>query len=175
MPTPDLEKIVERLNELQRQGVIGLHAIGGAFAFIFYAEPITTRDLDVFAELPTSPGGLILLDKLFEELHRRGYSSEGDAVLIEGFPVQFLPAPTPLVGEALLEARSVKVGRQKTRVFTAEHAVAVALQTNRATDRLKIEHLIESGREPLDERRLTTILKAHGLEERWKKFLEARR
>ena len=152
MPTPDLEKIVERLNGLQRQGVIGLHAIGGAFAFIFYAEPITTRDLDVF-----------------------GYSSEGDAVLIEGFPVQFLPAPTPLVREALLEARSVKVGRQKTRVFTAEHAVAVALQTNRATDRLKIEHLIESGREPLDERRLTAILKAHGLEERWKKFLEARR
>jgi len=64
--------------------------------------------------------------------------------------VQFLPAPTPLVGEALAEARTVEVGKQKTRVFTAEHAVAVALQTNRATDRLKIEHLLESGREPLD-------------------------
>ena len=59
-------------------------------------------------------------------------------MLIDGFPVQFLPAPTPLVQEAL----NVTVGQQKTRVFTAEHAVAVALQTNRATDRLKIEHLL---------------------------------
>lgn len=174
MPTPDLEKIIERLNDLQRRDVIGQHAIGGAFAFIFYAEPMTTRDLDVFAELPTS-GGLIVLDKLYEELHRLGYESEGDAVLIEGFPVQFLPAPTPLVHEALTEARTVEVGKQKTRVFSAEHAVAVALQTNRATDRLKIEHLLESGREPLDEARLEGILKAHGLEDRWKKFLETRR
>ena len=45
-----------------------------------------------------------MLDKLYEELHRLGYESQGDAVLIEGFPVQFLPAPTPLVHEALTEA-----------------------------------------------------------------------
>lgn len=174
MPAPDLEKIIEQLNDLQHRGVIGLHAIGGAFAFIFYAEPITTRDLDVFTELPES-GGLIVLDKLYDELHRLGYEPDGDAVLIEGFPVQFLPAPTPLVREAVAEARTVEVGKQKARVFTAEHAVAVALQTNRATDRLKIEHLLESGREPLDEKRLRTILKAHGLEERWNRFLEGRR
>src|SRR2546426_34891 len=85
------------------------------------------------------------------------------------------PAQTPVVHEALTEARTVEVGKQKTRVFSAEHAVAVALQTNRATDRLKIEHLLESGREPLDEARLEAILKAHGLEDRWKKFLETRR
>src|SRR5216683_4507375 len=110
MSTPDLEKIIERLNDLQSRGVIGLHAIGGAFAFIFYAEPIATRDLDVFAELPTSRG-LILLDKLYEELRRLGYQAEGDAVLIEGFPVQFLAPPTPLVREALVEARTVEVGK----------------------------------------------------------------
>jgi hypothetical protein len=174
MPTPDLERIIERLNDLQRRGVIGLYAIGGAFAFIFYAEPIATRDLDVFAEFPATRG-LIMLDKLYEELHRLGYEAEGDAVLIEGFPVQFLPAPTPLVQEALAEARTVEVGKQKSRVFTAEHAVAIALQTNRAKDRLKIEHLLESGRKPLDEGRLTAILKAYALEDRWKKFLETRR
>ena len=84
-------------------------------------------------------------------------------------------SPTGDGREALTEARTVEVGKQKTRVFSAEHAVAVALQTNRATDRLKIEHLLESGREPLDEARLAAILKAHGLEDRWKKFLETRR
>jgi hypothetical protein len=174
VPTPDLEKIVERLNGLQRRGVIGLHAIGGAFAFIFYAEPIQTRDLDVFAELPTGPGGLILLDKLYNELRELGYEPEGDAILIEGYPVQILPEPTPLVHEAVVEAQTVQVGGQQTRVFTAEHAVAVALQTNRAKDRLKIENLLETSYAPLDEGRLIVILRRHGLEERWKKFLEVR-
>src|SRR5256712_13467018 len=127
MPTPDLEKIIERQNDPQRRDVSGQHRIGAASALISYAEPMTTRDLDVFAELPTS-GGLIVLDKLYEELHRLGYESEGDAVLIEGFPVQFLPAPTPLVHEALTEARTVEVGKQKTRVLSGGHAVTVALQ-----------------------------------------------
>jgi hypothetical protein len=173
MASPDLEKIVERLNNLQRAGIIGLHAIGGAFAFIFYAEPINTRDLDVFAELPTV-GGLISLEKLYEDLRQAGCEVEGDAVLIEGFPVQILPAPTPLVEEAVAEAITVPIGAAQTRVFSAEHAVAVALQTNRPTDRLKIEHLLESGRKPLDEARLTDILRKHGLEERWTRFLAAR-
>lgn len=102
-----------------------------------------------------------------------GYDAEGDAILIEGFPVQILPEPTPLVHEAVAEARTVQVGTQQTRVFTPEHSIAVALQTNRPKDRLKIEHLRESAREPLDEARLAVILHKHGLEERWKKFLAA--
>lgn len=173
MASPDLEKIVDRLNNLQKAGIIGLHAIGGAFAFIFYAEPINTRDLDVFAELPTS-GGLISLEKLYEDLRRTGCEVEGDAVLIDGFPVQILPAPTPLVEEAVVKAITVPIGAGQTRVFSAEHAVAIALQTNRPTDRLKIEHLLESGRVPLDEARLTDILQRHGLEDRWVRFLAAR-
>jgi hypothetical protein len=170
VPEPDLEKIVERINDLQRTGVIGSYAIGGAFAFIFYAEPLNTRDLDIFAELPAERG-LIVLDKLFEELRRNGYEFKGDAVLIEGFPVQFLPAPTPLVHEAILAARTATVGEQETRVFSPEHAVAIALQTNRPTDRLKIEHLLETARQALDDGRLRVILRRHGLEERWERFI----
>jgi hypothetical protein len=173
MAGPDLEAIVERLNDLRRRGIIGPYAIGGAFAFIFYAEPINTRDLDVFTEMPLVDG-LILLDRLFDDLRRSGYALQGDSVLIEGFPVQLLPPPTPLVQEAIVEARVVPVGEQETRVFSAEHAVAIALQTNRATDRLKIEHLLETGREALDDSRLKAILKKHGLEERWDRFLAGR-
>ena len=174
MPAPDLEKIIERLNDLRARGVIGSYAIGGAFAFIFYAEPFETRDLDVFAELPVSAGGLVLLDKLYAELRSLGCPFEGDAVLIEGFPVQLLPESSPLEREAVEQASVVPVGTQTTRVFTPEHAVAVALQTNRTKDRLKIEHLLETGRQPLDEQRLVAILKAHGLEDRWRRFQEAR-
>ena len=174
MAEPSLEKIVEQLNDLRARGVIGQYAIGGAFAFIFYAEPIETRDLDVFSDLPTSPAGLVLLDKLYAELAALGYQPEGDAILIEGFPVQILPESTPLVKEAVRDANEVTVGKQTTRVFTPEHATAIALQTNRAKDRLKIEHLLETGRQPLDLARLTAILKRHGLETRWGKFMDGR-
>lgn len=175
MQVPSLEKIVERLNDLERRGTIGRHAIGGAFAFVFYGEPIETRDLDVFAELPTSAAGLVLVDRLYADLRALGYDCQENAVIIEGFPVQVLPAPTPLVEEAIANARQVEVGKQSTRVFTPEHAVAIALQTNRAKDRLKIEHLLETGREPLDKVRLLAILRRHGLEDRWKRFLASRR
>jgi hypothetical protein len=172
--TPDLERIVERLNELRSSGVIGQYAIGGAFAFVFYAEPIETLDLDIFADLPVSAGGLISLDRLYSQLREQGYEASGDAILIDGFPVQILPGPTPLVEEAIREARAVQIGSSQARVFTAEHAVAVALQTNRAKDRLKIEHLLETGREPLEDQVLRVILRRHGLEERWEKFLASR-
>jgi len=50
-------------------------------------------------------------------------------------------------------------GRQATHShFTAEHAVAVALQTNRAKDRVKILHLQETATTPLDRQRLESIL-----------------
>jgi hypothetical protein len=172
---PDLEKILERLNGLESRGVIGPYAIGGAFAFVFYAEPIDTRDLDIFTRLPVSSGGLVLLDKLYAELQEQGCIPEGEAVLIEGYPVQILPESTPLVEEGVREAISVQVGKQTTRVFSQEHAVAIALQTNRAKDRLKIEHLFETGRVPLDRSRLEDILRRHGLLERWRRFLELRR
>ncbi len=175
MATPDLEKIIERLNELERKGTIGPYAIGGAFAFVFYAEPFETRDLDVFADLPTSQGGLVLLDKLYADLASLGYMPEGDAVLIEGFPVQILPETTPLLQEAVAQAESISVGKQRTRVFSAEHAVAIALQTNRAKDKLRIQHLLETGREPLNQGQLDAILQRHGLVQRWRDFLEASR
>lgn len=40
------------LNRLQDDGVLGSYAIGGAMAAMFYAEPVTTFDLDVFVVLP---------------------------------------------------------------------------------------------------------------------------
>ncbi|HEY2028183.1 MAG TPA: hypothetical protein VGH20_03150 [Myxococcales bacterium] len=171
---PDLEKIIERVNELAAKNVTGTYAIGGAFAFIFYAEPLNTRDLEFFAEMPTARD-LIRSRSCSKMWRANGFTFERDSVLIEGFPVQFLPAPTPLVSEAIREARTVQVGKQSTRVFSAEHAVAIALQTNRPTDRMKIEHLLETGSESLDEARLRSILQRHGLEERWERFREARR
>ena len=42
-----IEVVFQRLNELESAGLIGRCAIGGAFSFIYYAEPFETGDLDV--------------------------------------------------------------------------------------------------------------------------------
>ncbi|MPZ16405.1 MAG: hypothetical protein GEV06_00610 [Luteitalea sp.] len=56
-----LEAVVRCLNGLKARGLIGEHAIGGAMAFIYWAEPFETKDLDVFAVLPATAADVIHL------------------------------------------------------------------------------------------------------------------
>jgi hypothetical protein len=87
-----MEQTLQILNELERAGVLGRYAIGGAMGATFYVEPVLTYDLDVFVVLPQTPGGLLTLAPLYQALRKRGYTEEGDCVNIAGVPVQFLPA-----------------------------------------------------------------------------------
>jgi hypothetical protein len=138
-----IERLFQRLNELERTGLIGRYAIGGAFAFIYYAEPFETSDVDVFAHIP-SEGALISLAPIYDHLRKFGYREEDEHIVIEGVPVQILPAAGALVEEAIERATEITIGKEPTRMFTAEHAVAVAMQTNRAKDKMKILHLLEA-------------------------------
>ena len=99
-----MEKTLQVLNDLVRTGVLSRYAIGGAMGATFYVEPVLTFDLDVFVVLPKTAGGLSTLEPLYEALRARGYRVEGECVVIEGIPVQFLPAYNVLLEEALAEA-----------------------------------------------------------------------
>jgi hypothetical protein len=169
-----IERLFQRLNELERTGLIGRYAIGGAFAFIYYAEPFETSDVDVFAHIP-SEGALISLAPIYDHLRKFGYREEDEHIVIEGVPVQILPAAGALVEEAIERATEITIGKEPTRMFTAEHAVAVAMQTNRAKDKMKILHLLETAPTPLNQQELKSILNRHGLLDRWRKFEESTR
>ena len=43
-----MERTLQVLNQLERDGVLGRYAIGGALGATFYVEPLLTFDLDVF-------------------------------------------------------------------------------------------------------------------------------
>lgn len=163
-----MEKAIQVLNGLERDGVIGRYAIGGAMAATFYVEPILTFDLDVFVVLPEAPGGLLTLAPLYEALRARGYAVQGECVEIEGVPVQFLPAYNPLLEEALQEACEMNYGETPTRVLGVEHLAAIALQTGRAKDRLRVRLFLDEA--VLDRDRLDAILSRHGLQEKWKSW-----
>ena len=93
---------------------------------------------------------------------------EGEYVLIAGWPVQFLPPPTPLVEEALAEAVEADVDGVPARVFGADHLAAIALQTGRAKDKARLLQFFEEG--ALDAARFHDIIRRHALGEAWAKF-----
>ncbi len=164
-----MEKALRVLNELEREGVLGRYAIGGAMAATFYVEPVLTFDLDIFVVLPGGTGGLLTLAPLYQALQARGYKAEGECVMIEGIPVQFLPAFNLLLEEALAEAREVSYGGTPTRVLRIEHLAAVAVQTGRAKDRQRVALLAEEAE--MDQSKLKDILARHGLEAKWTSWM----
>lgn len=164
-----LKKTIAVLNQMQASGVIGRYAIGGAVGATFYLEPVATVDVDVFVVMHPEPGRLIATPKpIYDYLISRGYTAEGEYLVIEGWPVQFLPPTGPLLEEAIGEAVETDVEGERTFVLSAEHLVAIALQTNRAKDKARILQFVEAG--VLDQQRLQDILARHGLLERWRRF-----
>lgn len=157
-----MEKTLQVLNNLVRDGILSRYAIGGAMGATFYAEPVLTFDLGIFVILPQTGSGLLTLEPLYDALRARGYTGEGECVNIEGIPVQFLPAHNDLLVEALTEAREVFYEQTPARVMRAEHLVAIALQTGRDKDRERVRLLREQA--GLDREYLAKILMRHRLE-----------
>jgi hypothetical protein len=56
----------------------------------------------------------------------------------------------------------------RTWVISAEHLVAIALSTARAKDFARILQFVEAG--VLESNKLDSILKRHGLMEKWEQF-----
>jgi hypothetical protein len=162
-----MEKTLKVINRMETDGVIQRYAIGGAVAAIFYVEPFTTYDLDIFFAADIS-GGLISLTSVYEHLAREGYKAEGEAVNIEGWPVQFLPTYNPLVAEAVEQAVEIKFKRTPTRVMSAEHLIAIMLQTGRVKDYARAVEFMERG--VVDAERLKGILSRHKLTAKWREF-----
>jgi len=161
-----MKRTLQVLNELERDGVVERYAIGGAMGATFYVEPLLTFDLDVFVILPKDAGNLLSLAPLYEALRSRGYTEEGECVLIAGVPVQFLPAYNALLEEALREARETLYEEVSARVVRAEHLIAICLQTGRDKDRERVRILREQAE--LDMSYLAGVLQRHGLEGKWK-------
>jgi hypothetical protein len=137
-------------------------------AATFYVEPLLTFDLDIIILLPETMAGLLTLTPLYDALRSKGYKEEDECVVIEGVPVQFLPAYNALLEEALGEAQDRPYQATTTRVLRAEHLAAICLQTGRAKDRERLRILREQA--TVDQAYLTDILRRHQLEEKWKEW-----
>ena len=164
-----MKATLEVINQMQADGVIAQYAIGGAVGATFYLEPAATLDIDVFISIEKSSGStFVTLSPIYDYLTKRGHKAEGEYIIIGGWPVQFLPPGNPLIEEALVQAVGTEVEGVPTRVMTAEHLAAIALQTGRAKDHNRLLQFIESG--ALDANKLDGILARHALLEKWEQF-----
>jgi hypothetical protein len=164
-----MKNTLEMLNRMQADGIIGSYAIGGAVGATHYLEPAATLDVDIFVALPTaSSSPLLSLTPVYDYLIARGCKAKGEHIVIGDWPVQFLAPANPLEQEALADAIEADVEGVPTRVMTAEHLVAIALNTGRAKDFTRILQFLEQ--EAVNRDKLNCILVKHGQGEKWEKF-----
>ena len=115
-----MKATLEVINRMQAEGVIGSYAIGGAVGALFYLEPSDTEDIDVFIAFKKTPGmELVSMEPIYAYLKERGHTEHRkEGVVIEGWPVQFLPAAGLLGEEALAGAVATDVEGAPVRVVT---------------------------------------------------------
>ncbi len=161
-----MEKALQVIEEITRRGIFKAYAIGGGIAATYYIEPVLTYDLDIFF-IPAKEG-LDVLAPIYEYAKERGFSTQAESILIEGFPVQFIPAYNDLVREAVENASTLKYRDVEAKVVTAEYLAAIALQTGRAKDRERVIRLLDEA--VIDRTVLGRILESFGLADKFKKL-----
>ncbi|MEW6304948.1 MAG: hypothetical protein AB1705_15850 [Verrucomicrobiota bacterium] len=156
MPLAD---ILRAANDLAAAGLMEDWALGGALAAIYYVEPFTTYDADIFF-IPKDKSLTAGIPAIYTRLKSTGWHVEREHLLLRGFPVQFLAA-SGLTEEAVREAERIDYEGVPAKVFRAEHIVAIAASVGRAKDKARIEQLLQQA--DLDQSRLENILRRHNL------------
>lgn len=158
-----MKATLEVINQMQADGEIGEYAIGGAVGATFYLEPAATLDVDIFVVLPQS-GSLVI----YEYLTARGAAVRAEHIVIGEWPVQFLPPANDLEKEAVANALKTVIEGVPTRVMSPEHLVAIAVQTGRSKDHIRILQFVEH--DAVDQKKLREILERHQLTGKWQTF-----
>jgi hypothetical protein len=170
-----MAETIQVLNRMVQDRIIQRYAIGGAVAALNYVEARFTRDIDILITFEdVRPSRLVTLGPIVGYLGELGYTQwEDEGLLIEGWPVQFLPTADALDVEAL--DRAVEVEEDfgsgmpvNTRVIAPEHVVAIAIRTGRPKDLIRIDDFVEQ--EAVDLTRLQDVLQRHGLLDKWAEF-----
>lgn len=145
-----VKAILEAINQMQADGVIGQYAMGGAVGGNNLPGAYGHSEHRYFCALA------------YDYLKTHGGTVQDEHVVIGGWPVQFLPPSNDLENEAIAEARPTTEGVE-TRAMLP---VAIALNTGRTKDHIRILQFVEQ--DAVDRNKL--VLERHGMVSKWRAF-----
>lgn len=170
-----IKRTIAVIAQLAVDGVIKNYAITGAIAALNYLEPALTEDVDVLVSLDdfgAHSSGLLLLGPLESALAQRGYATRSDVgVIVEGWPVQFIPVASPLDEESLRDAVEVEIDPAApavVRMLRPEHIVAKAVSIGRLKDLARAEAFLDQ--DAVDLEALRAVLQRFNLTDEWRSF-----
>lgn len=166
-----MEHTLKIISQMRDENIISHYAIGGAIASMFYTEPVVTYDLDIFVLIPDSDSALISLSPIYEWLSKKGYHPHQEQIVIEGIPVQFIPAYNDLIIEAVIQSAEKKFKELQVFVLLPEYLMAIMIQTFRPKDKERLKQFLDD--RVFQEERLQTILMKHNLMERYLAYTSA--
>lgn len=161
--------IFAELEAAVTDGIVKRYAVGGAVGATFYIEPAATQDVDVFVVFDQSAALLVSLATIYDYFTARGAVVDHEHLVIAEWPVQFLPAVTPLVDDALVHAVHMSVDGQAVAVLSQEHLAAIALETGRMKDKLRLAQFLASG--TFERLRFDDLIARFGLTKQWSRFV----
>ena len=140
-----------------------------SFSLVGNEERGQNYDLDILFISVREKEGLITLSPIYNYFKKRGYHTKKEHIIIEGIPVQFIPAYNELVKEAVENSVETKYKKTKTKIFKPEYLIAIMLQTFRPKDRERIIKLLDEAK--IDMKYLMKILHRYGLIEKFERFM----
>src|SRR5215475_12273366 len=158
-PDIPLADVLRAANELVSAGLIEDYALGGALAAIYYTEPFTTYDADIFfvvSDKTLSAG----IPAIYSHLKSEGWRVEREHFIVKDFPVQFLAA-SGLTEEAVRAAKQIEYEGVPAKVFRPEYIIAIAASVGRHKDFARIEQLMSQAK--IDNALLDDILRRYNL------------
>ena len=164
-----LHDIFAELEAALADGILERYALGGAVGATFYIEPSATQDVDVFVVLNQPAALIVSLTPIHAYFTSRGAVVRDEHLIIADWPVQFLPATTPLVDDALSHALHLNVEGQAVAVLSQEHLAAIALETGRMKDKIRLAQFLAS--QTFDRARFDALAERFGLTDKWMRFV----
>ncbi len=158
--------VFRELQAAREAGVIGPYALGGAVAATVYLEPADTEDVDIFLTVAApASSSLVSFEPVYSFLKKRGAVVKGERLEVGGWLVQLLPPPSALVEDAVQRAAVRDVDGAQVPVMTAEHLAAIAVETGRLKDKLRVRQFLEW--DGFDRAAFLVLVDRFGLRARW--------
>jgi len=164
-----IKAVISELNRIKSEGIISAYAIGGAVAALRYIELGLTEDVDVFVVFagPHS-AALNALTPVWTDLKSHGARQDGPYLIIGDWPVQLLCFDAPLYQDAIANSLAQDFDGVVGWVMAPEYLAAIALETGRAKDHLRLLEFVQRG--AVDPTSLQTIIVRFNLQAKWANF-----